>query len=139
MDDIIVIRFCYDYFKSIPDMDKFGKIPIPKTEHQTNLKEMYQSPVEMWLESFTREHFNEDMLELLGKDTYASFERWQKNNNISFDTNSVKLGVTLSSLQINGGITKGRHTKAGDTKHFHILILEKHFKRGLLVDLKEED
>ena len=24
MDDINVIRACYDYFKSIPDMDKFG-------------------------------------------------------------------------------------------------------------------
>ena len=32
LDNINVIRTCYDYFKSIPDMDKFNQISLPQTE-----------------------------------------------------------------------------------------------------------
>ena len=33
LKDINIIRTCYDYFKSIPDMDKFEFIPKPMTEY----------------------------------------------------------------------------------------------------------
>ena len=39
------------------------------TEYQTNLKELSKSPIEQWLESFTREHMNnnsKECIELLG-------------------------------------------------------------------------
>jgi hypothetical protein len=32
LDDVDVVRTCYDYFKGIPDMDRFGDLPIPQTE-----------------------------------------------------------------------------------------------------------
>ena len=137
LEDVNAIRTCYDYFKNIPDMDKFNKIPIPKTEYQSNLKEMYKSPLEMWLEDFTRRHYNDNVVELLGKQTFEDFEYWRKANNIIFDTNSVKLGVALSNLRIDGGVTKGRHTTKGDTKHFHISKLKEYFNIGILINYED--
>ena len=52
-------------------MDKFNKIPILKNEYQSNLKEMYKSPLKMWLEDFTRRHIDDDdVVEQLGKQTF---------------------------------------------------------------------
>lgn len=134
LDDINVLRTCYDYFKSIPDMGNFNKIPIPETEYQNNLKEMNVSPVEMWLEDFTRRHINKTQVERLGCEIYEDFETWKFSNNIKYETNTLKLGVLLSNLKING-ITKGRHTTMGNTKYFDIPLLKKHFKIGCLVEL----
>ena len=139
LDDINVIRTCYDYFKNIPDMKSFGKIPIPKTEYQTNLKEMYKTPIEMWLEDFTRRHYNDDIVERSGKDTFKDFEDWRKNNNVTFDTTPVKLGINLSNLRVNDGISKGKETYLGKYKNFHISKLKEYFHMGLLIDLKEEE
>jgi hypothetical protein len=139
LEDINVIRTCYDFFKNIPDMDAFGKLPVPKTEYQTNLKEMYKSPVEMWLEDFTRRNYTKDVVEQLGKETFADFEKWRGKNNVKFETDSLKLGVALSNLRVNGGITKGRDTYKGKTKYFHISNLKGYFNMGLLINLEEEN
>ena len=40
LDDVHVIKTCYEYFKSIEGLDAFGKIPIPSTEYQDDLKEV---------------------------------------------------------------------------------------------------
>jgi hypothetical protein len=136
LDNDEIIRTCYDYFKSIPDINKFESLPIPKTEYQNNLKELSLSPVEMWLESFTRNHINVEKVELLGKDTFILFESWRKENNVVYDTTPTKLGISLSNLQTKGGITKGRHTERGKTKFFHISILKTYFKIQCLVDVE---
>jgi len=138
MDDVNVIRTCYDYFKSIPDLDKFGSLSIPKTEYQNNLKELARTPVEQWLEHFTRENINEEQVEMVGKETFDEFEMWRRENNINYDTSTSKLGVALSNLQTNGGITKGRHTKKGDTKYFNIKILKAYFNIGLMIEIDED-
>jgi hypothetical protein len=75
---------------------------------------------------------------MLGKETFTEFDVWRRENNISYDTNPLKLGVALSNLQINDGITKGRHTYKGWTKHFNIEILKKYFNIGLVIDIDEE-
>lgn len=137
--DVNAIRTCYDYFKGIPEMDKFGHIPIPKTEYQTNLKEMYQSPALMWLEDFTRRHINKEVVEKLGKDVFEDFCQWRTANGIQFDTNPSKLGVLLSNLKVNGGITKGQHTRLGKTRAFDIIKLKKHFNMGLLIELNDDN
>jgi len=139
LDDENVIRTIFEYFKSIPNMDEFNKIPVPQTEYQTNLKEMSRSAIEQWLEDFTRRHYNKEQVEMLGKDTYVDFNAWKTTNNITYDTNSLKLGISLSNLQIEGGITKGRHTMNGKTKFFNIPALKKHYDIGLLIDLKNSD
>lgn len=124
LEDIDVIRTCYDYFKNIDGMDKFRDIPIPQTEYQNNLKELSKSPIEQWLESFTREHSNESTIELLGTQIYELFIEWCRLNGIKYEIDSRKLGVRITNMKING-ISKGRHTMNGETKIFDIELLKK--------------
>jgi hypothetical protein len=136
LEDNDVIRTCYDYFRGIPGMDKFKDIPIPQTEYQTNLKELSKSPIEQWLESFTREHMNDpkECIELLGTEIYELFKDWSNSNGIKYDINAVKLGVKLINMKING-VSKGRHTMKGDTKLFNISELKNTFCLGCLINV----
>jgi hypothetical protein len=136
LEDIDVIRTCYDYFKSIPGMDKFKDISIPQTEYQTNLKELSKSPIEQWLESFTREHANDenDCIELLGCEIYELFKQWCFNNGIKYDIDSLKLGVRITNMNIKG-ISKGRHTYKGHTKLFFINLLKDTYNVGCIINL----
>jgi hypothetical protein len=136
LEDIDVIRTCYDYFKSIEGMDKFKDIPIPITEYQTNLKELSKSPIEQWVESFTREHMNDskECIELLGTEIYDLFKHWCSENGIKYEIDSRKLGVRLTNMKING-IYRGKHTNKGETKIFNIAELKKTLKFGCLIDL----
>jgi phage/plasmid-associated DNA primase len=136
LEDIAVIRTCYDYFKGIDGMDKFKDIPIPLTEYHTNLKELSKSPIEQWLESFTREHMNDDKecIELLGSEIYELFKNWCGENGIKYEINAVKLGVNLINMKING-VSKGRHTIKGATKFFNISELKIYFNLGCLINI----
>ncbi len=132
MDDIDVIRTCYDYFKSISGMDKFKDIPIPQTNYQNNLKELSRSPIELWLESFTRDNNDKDEVELLGNEIYELFTSWCCNNGIDYKISSLKLGVKLTNMNIHG-LSKGKHTNKGDCKKFNITELNKYFNIGCIV------
>ena len=136
LEDNDVIRTCYDYFKGIEGMDKFKDISIPQTEYQTNLKELSRSPIEQWLECFTREHMNDckECIELLGSEIYELFKNWCNENGIKYEINALKLGVRLTNMNICG-IYKGKHTNRGDTKILNICELKTAFKLGCLIDL----
>ena len=134
LEDVDVIRTCYDYFKGIEGMDKFKDIPIPQTEYQTNLKELSKSPIEQWLESFTREHNDVEIIELFGIEIYELFKSWCSENGIKYEIDSRKLGVRLTNMKING-IYKGKHTNKGETKLFNIAELKKTFKIGCIIEL----
>jgi hypothetical protein len=137
MKDELALRTIYDYLKSIPDMNTFGSIPLPITDYQKNIQEGNTSPIELWLKSFTIDNENEEEVELLGSQALDLFESWKTLNKIKFEINSIKLGVNLTNLKIDG-IRKGRHTKKGETKYFNIKLLKQHFSIGLLIDLKPE-
>jgi hypothetical protein len=67
LDDVNVIRTCYDYFKSIPNLDKFNEIEIPKTEYQSNLKRLELSPPEQFLIEMCGK--KEGIVEILSKES----------------------------------------------------------------------
>jgi hypothetical protein len=134
LEDTDVIRTCYDYFKGINGMDKFKDISIPLTDHQSNLKELSKSPIEQLLESFTREHIDEDKVELLGTEIYEKFKQWCNANGIKYDIDSRKLGIRLSNMKING-VSKGRHTMKGETKIFCITELKVTFCLGCIINV----
>ena len=56
LDDVNVVKTCYEYFKSIEGLDAFGKIPIPSTEYQDDLKELSISPIERFIECKTMQN-----------------------------------------------------------------------------------
>ena len=132
LDHVDIIRTCYDYFKGIPDMDRFGDLPIPETSYHANLKELSKSPIEQWLESFVRENSDNEEVELYGNEIYNLFCEWCVNNGIKYEITCVKLIVRLTNMKING-IYKGSKTKKGNKKVFNILELEKRLRIGCLL------
>ena len=95
------------------------------------------SPIEQWLESFTREHMNnnsKECIELLGTEIYELFKHWCNENGFKYDINVLKLGVRLINMKING-VSKGRHTMKGDTKIFNISELNHTFSLGCLINI----
>lgn len=138
LEDVNVIKTCYEYFKSIPDMDKFNLIPLPKTEYHNNLKKLSSNPIEMWLEAFTLKNFDKEEIELLGSETCKLFKEWCQENEMKYEIDSKKLGVRLSLLKIDA-IKKGRHTNKGETKIYCIPELKKHFKLGCIIKLEDKD
>ena len=133
LEDINVIKTCYDFFKSIPDMDKFNSIEIPSTQYQSNLKELSISPIEQWLESFTLQNYDKEFIELLGVETCELFNDYCKLNCITYTVDAKKLGVRLSNLNIDG-IQKGKHTNKGWTKIYDISKLKHHFKIDCVIN-----
>ena len=130
------LRTFYDYLKEIPDLDKFNRIPIPKTQHQEDLKHSNKSAVEHWLESFTLINYYKDEIELSGSEILTEFNRWKSENNITYETNSIKLGMTLKKIN---GVEKGKHTMFGKTKIFNIQKLKSVFNITDICESKNEN
>ena len=133
LEDNIVIRSCFDYFKN-HDISKFDETLMPITEFQEDLQEMSVSAPEQWLMSFTIEKRGENMVEILGSEIYTRFVLWCNTNNVKYDTTPLKLGIKLKNLKIDG-IEKGPPTYQGKTKIFNIDKLKKQFNIGCLIEI----
>jgi hypothetical protein len=131
LNDTNVIKSCYEYFKSIPNMDMFGTIPMPITEYQETLMELSISPIEKWLEDFVYNNFNEDEIKLTGTETYQLFKNWCELSGIKYEINSIAFGVRLTNLKITG-ISK-KETKKCSMRVFDIKLLKEYFKMGCLI------
>ena len=139
LDDLDVIKSCYEYFKAIPDMDKFNSLPMPVTQYQADLKELSVSPIESWLRDFTYNNFYEKKpIELLGKDAHKLFCDWTKKCGIEYNVNLQAFGLRMKNLNISG-IEKGRHTNKGDTNLYNIELMKKHFQIETVEEMDELD
>lgn len=135
LDDVNVIKTCYEYFKTMPDMDKFKELKMPETTYQNDMKEASVSPVEAWLKSYIIENYYETEIELIDKDQYNLFKEWCKKCGLEYNLSSIQFGVRLNRLNLQG-LQKGKHTKKGNTRIFNISKLKEEFK---LLDLVVED
>ena len=126
LDDEIVIRTCYDYFKSIPNLDKFGLIPIPSTTYQNELKKLDMTPPEQFLVRLCEVYVDKKNIEITAKEMFEMFQQFLTESNINYEINSLKFGVKLANLNING-LSKGR-CKSGNTYKLDIKQLQKHFE-----------
>lgn len=125
LDDDNVIATCYNYFKSIPNLDKFNEIPIPKTEYQENLKQLSLSPPEQFIRELVI-HETGETVEIKSKDIYNKFCNWCSENNVEYDITPLKLSVRLSNLNIKG--VDKKHTREGNSTVLNIKKIKQHFK-----------
>jgi putative DNA primase/helicase len=126
LEDVNVIKTCYEYFKSIPDLDKFNSLPIPITAHQEVLKELGECVIETWLRQFTLDNFEHEFVEMYAKEVFDLFVGWCKENKVDYNINVIKFGVRLINLKIDG-VKHGRPTKNGVKRLFNIDELKAHF------------
>ena len=139
LENVDVVRTCYEYFKNIPDMNDFKRLDMPVTEYQSNLKELSRTPPEMWLIDFTTKNADKETVEMLGAETFNSFKSWAGENGYeTYNINCLQLGVKISNLRIDG-VEKGRHTNVGWTKLFNISKLKKHFNIGCLISYESKN
>jgi hypothetical protein len=133
IDDDDVLVNIYNYFKSIPGADKFNYLPIPRTEHQENLKELSKTPIELWLEDFVVRSASSgfDEIKIPSADAYGDFCTWCSKFNKDFKLTNVAFSVRLKNLRISG-ITTGIHTKNGKQTIFELSKLRASL--GLSVD-----
>jgi hypothetical protein len=125
LEDITVIRTCYDYFKNIKNLDKFGSLPLPKTNYQENLKLLNYSIPEQFLINFCS-YNNDDVIEMTSLELYNLFINFVESNNIEYKITPLKFGVKLSNLNISG-IDKGTRTRNGNCRRLDIEKIKKHF------------
>lgn len=125
LEDVNVIKTCYEYFKNIDGLDKFLSIPMPTTEYQDELKELSTNPIENWLKDFVIRNAGngEETVTLTSKEAYSDFRDWLKQSGIQYELNNIQFSVRLKRLNITGIETK--HTKIGNKIEFNIQILSK--------------
>lgn len=137
-DEIIqnneVVKYIYNYLKSIPDLDKFHLAgSIPKTSYGEELKQASRTDYDLWLEDFTNRHRNSELNNFTTKQLLDDLCSFSKK-----DFNSKSFGIQLLNIVPNA-ITKGKHTRQGETKDFNWKLLREHYKEKLCLIDDEED
>jgi hypothetical protein len=125
LNNVDCVKTCYEYFKSIADMDQFNKIPVPITEYHQNLMEFSMSPIEQWVRDYTFINQNRDFEELKSETILEKFNDWKENNGVKYECSSIQLAVRISRLKING-IEKSRSKESRKTR-FTFELMKKHF------------
>lgn len=125
LNDVNVIKTCYEYFKSIPDMNEFNNIPVPITEHHKNLMEYSINPIELWLRDYCFQKQNIEVEELTSAIMLEKFKDWCSSNNVKYECNSLQLSVRLSNLKING--VEKHKSKSCNKTIFKFDLIREHF------------
>ena len=138
LKDVNVIKTCYEYFKSIPNLENFGKMKMPETEFAKDTKDVCVCPIEKWVESFTKDNYYEILVELLDKKQYELFTEWRQKCGLEYTVSTIQFALRLKRLNIQG-IEMGKHTNKGNTKVFKIVQLKKYFKlENIVMDTSED-
>jgi hypothetical protein len=131
LDDINVIKTCFEYFRKFKDMEDFNKLPIPETEYQKQLKKYSVSAIENWLEQFTYDNQNKVSVEKNTEGILELFNDWKIKNDVEYTCNSMKFMVRMSRLNIPG-IEKHK-TKSCNMTMFNIPLMKQYFQIGCLL------
>lgn len=124
LEDIIVVRTCYDYFKNIKNLNNFCSLPLPKTNYQENLKLLNYSVPEQFIMDFCSS--NNGIIEVSSSELYELFLNFVSSNNIEYKITPLKFGVKISNLNISG-IEKGIHSRTGNSRSMDVDKIKKHF------------
>ena len=123
MDDPVVVKQCYEYFKQIPDMDSFGLIQKPVTVYQQNIQQAARSMVDLWAEAFTYKNQRNDKMMISNADLYTDIMAWISSEGLEFKMSNVSFGKRLGNSGIVGFMKNGLHGWDID-----INLLKKHYK-----------
>ena len=125
LKDINTLRTIYDYLMSIPNMDEFDKIPLPKTKHQEELRKLDLSVPEQFLCDLVEKADGKDVVEFTSNEMFNLFNIWKMNNQVEYNCSKIKLGMKLSVLRV-GGFTS-EHRQVGNVRILNIKELKEHF------------
>ena len=145
LKDVNVIKTMYEYFKSLDEKDangvgflsRFTDRAVPISEFQSNLQQLAVSPLIIFIKHFIIKRY-----ELVGncefscKILYSEFEKWKNTYMKEYKLSNSKFSTTLYNLGISG-ISKGRHTKSGNTIYINMEAIKTHLDIELLEDFED--
>ena len=130
LDDENLIKTCYEYFKNLPDLDKFNQLPLPITEFNEEIKEVNTCCISKWIRDYISDHYySEHQLHnrLLARDLYSKFRNWCNANGKEYNINNVQFGIRLKNLRI-AGIDKGPQVKGCKSFNFDLQKMKNYYK-----------
>jgi len=136
LGDENVIKSCYEYFKSIPNMDDFASIEMPVTEYHSELKEMNENIIERWCREYTQENFDKTTIEEKSIDIYSMFMKWCEKCKTNYICDYIKFATRFHRLKIKG--VSIRKTNICNYTVFDIAELKKTFSLGCLIVVKAD-
>ena len=84
-------------------LDAFGKIPIPYTEYQDDLKELSVSPIERFIECYTMQNkASPSPFIVTSTEIFSKFNEWILKNKIEYNVSIVQFRIRLKNLKIDG-------------------------------------
>jgi len=124
LKDEHVIKTCYEYFKNLPDLDKFSHLPLPVTEHQLDLKEVNSSPIERWIVQYAESWDTNcsETLKIHANSAFDDYKSWMRINAPTYEISSTLFGTRLKQLNIDG-ISKGRSNR-GNVYKFEVPLVK---------------
>lgn len=129
-----VIKTCYEYFKNLPDLDKFLRMPLPVTERQQDLKEVNSSPIERWVVRYVERWGDDcpDIVKIYATTAFDDYKQWMKANASTYEISSTLFGTRLKQLNIDG-IEKGRSRK-GNVYMFKVPLVRQWIENNVVFD-----
>jgi len=138
--DINVIRTVYDYFKSIPNLDKFHQLKLPCTEYQNNLKQITINPVEQCImnlvQDTTIQNIN-NIITMSSDELFNYYNAFITSQKIEYNLSNVKFQVRLKNLNING--IDNIRTNKGRFKTIDIIKVKEYYKIDDTIDFMDEE
>jgi hypothetical protein len=84
IEDIDVIKTCFEHFISIDNLDKFHTLKVPTTEYQRDMQLTAVCPIERWLEDFVIEKQDEKNIHLMSSEAFILFNEWIAINKVQY-------------------------------------------------------
>jgi hypothetical protein len=138
IEDVDVLKTCYEYFVHLDGLNDFTSIMPPVVEYQNDIQANGICPIERWLIEYVTEKYNYAEIELLGKNILNIFMKWCSENHINYEINGPAFGLRLKRMNLKG-LEKGRRTNKGVTTIFNIPVLIKDLDIDSVEILKEGD
>ena len=127
------VKFIYEYLKNIPNLDRFHEAAnIPRTSYGDELKQCNRTDYDLWLEDFTKRNSEKGVDQFTSKALFTDFTLFIKKDNF----NPKSFGIRIINI-VSNGISKGKHTRDGETKVFNWKVLREHYKTVCLIDEDE--
>lgn len=124
------VKFIYEYLKNIPNLDRFHEAAnIPRTSYGDDLKQCNRSDYDLWLEDFTKRNSESGVDVFSSKALFTDFSLFVKKDTF----NPKSFGIRIINIVPNG-ISKGKHTRDGETKVFNWKVLREYYKTVCLID-----
>jgi len=133
LEDVNVIKTCYEYFKTLPSADKFNSLEIPHTSYHEEMSSLSISPIESWMRDYTEEFYNPlsnavgNTVKVQSSSCFEMFNEWKDKTHVVYEVNALKFAVQMSRLKING-IESIKGAKGERLKQFDLQKMAIYYK-----------